>query len=260
MEGDLTMKYKVGDKVRIVGNTMGKPFSHYLTIGDTATIDRIDANNDIQTYYVLSSDGVYQWVAEEDIEKAEEKAMKFKVGDKVTIKSKAEIARAYSDDVNNMPGGWNPYMDKCCGKTGEITGLPNGDGQYSVSFGYKVWAYGAEAFTLASSSTVTITFSGDTTIATDGEHTATVTKYHGDECSEETGAIEAIKKLYHRFPQKGNEFFIVRLNRKGVDTVRHIFVDDDIDNEFRKSGNFYETKAAARAVADKINAIFKEEH
>ena len=176
--------------------------------------------------------------------------MKYKVGDKVTIKSKAEIARAYSDDVNNMPGDWNPYMDKYCGKTGEITKLPDDNGQYFVSFGDKVWAYGVEAFTPAPSSTVTITFTGDTIIATDGEKTATVNG------SEETGAIEAIKKLYHRFPQEGDRYYVIRIGKAGAAVDLHGFDDDDIDNEFRKSGNFYETKAAAQAIADKINAIF----
>ena len=190
----------------------------------------------------------------------EECTLKFKVGDKVTIKSKAEIARAYSDDVNNMPGGWNPYMDKYCGKTGEITKLPDDNGQYFVSFGDKVWAYGAEAFTLASSFTVTITFTGDTTTATDGEHTATVTKYHDDEYNEEAGAIEAIKKLYHRFPQKGDRYYKIGVSSTGVHVDDYAFDNDKVDKAYRKSGNFYETEAAAQAIADKINAIFKEEH
>lgn len=257
MEGDLTMKYKVGDKVRIVGNTMEKPFSHYLTIGDTATIDRIDANDDVQPYYVLSGDGVYQWVTEKDIEKAEKKAMKYKVGDKVTIRSKAEIAKAYGD-IDDMPGSWNDDMDKYCGKTGEIVRVS--DDRYLVDLAEHLWNYGEKALTPAQS-TVTITFSGDTTIATDGKRTATVTRYHGDEYSEETGAIEAIKKLYHRFPQKGDVVYFVGVSRDGAHVGSCRFDDTfAVDRSYRKSGNLYETKAAAQAVADKINAIFKEEH
>ena len=237
------MKYKVGDKVRIVGNTMEKPFSHYLTIGDTATIDRIDANDDVQTYYVLSSDGVYQWVTEKDIEKAEEKAMKFKVGDKVTIKSKAEIAKAYGD-VNDMPGRWNDDMDEYCGKTGKIIGFAT-FGAPMVKFSDdKHWVYGEKALTPAQS-TVTITFSGDTTTATDGEHTAKVTRYHGDEYSEETGAIEAIKKLYYRFPQKGDRYYVVFIGNKGTHVNFNNFDDDATDRGYRGTGNFYETEAAA---------------
>ena len=256
---ECTLKFKVGDKVRIVGNTMEKPFSHYLTIGDTATIDRIDANDDVQTYYVLSSDGVYQWVTEKDIEKAEEKAMKFKVGDKVRIKSKAEIIKAYGD-VNDMPGSWDIDMDKYCGKTGEIIGFAT-FGAPRVKFSDdEHWVYGEKALEPVQS-TVTITFSGDTTIATDGEHTATVTRYHGDEYSEETGAIEAIKKLYHRFPQKGDVVYFVNTGYGKVYTGSCIFDDThEIDRLYRKSGNLYKTKAAAQKVADKINAIFKEVH
>ena len=245
MEGDLTMKYKVGDKVRIVGNTMGKPFSHNLTIGDTVTIDRIDANDDVQTYYVLSSDGVYQWVTEKDIEKAEEKAMKFKVGDKVTIAPHDGLFKSYA------------------GVTGVITKVNaksrGGQVGYLVGHGSFVWEESELKPVL--SSTVTITFSGDTTIATDGERTATVTRYHGDEYSEETGAIEAIKKLYYRFPQKGDVVYFVNTGYGKVYTGSCIFDDThEIDRLYRDSGNLYETEAAAQAIADKINAIFKEEH
>ena len=188
----------------------------------------------------------------------EECTLKFKVGDKVTIKSKAEIAKAYGD-VNDMPGSWDDDMDEYCGKTGEIIGFAT-FGAPMVKFSDdKHWVYGEKALT-PPQSTVTITFSGDTTIATDGEHTATVTKYHSDEYSEETGAVEAIKKLYHRFPQKGDRYYKVLVDYKGSHIECNTFDDDVIDKRYRKSGNFYETEAAAQAIADKINAIFKEVH
>ena len=184
--------------------------------------------------------------------------MKFKVGDKVTIKSKAEIAKAYGD-VYKMLEGWTPGMDGYCGKTGEIISI-NDDGHCVKFTDDNHWYYGDKAL-MPAQSTVTITFSGDTTIATDGEHTATVTKYHGDEYSEETGAIEAIKKLYHRFPQKGDVVYFVNTGYGKVYTGSCIFDDThEIDRLYRKSGNLYETEAAAQKVADKINAIFKEEH
>ena len=182
--------------------------------------------------------------------------MKYKVGDKVVVRSKAEIAKAYGD-VNDMPGGWNDDMDKYCGKTGEIDYV--GDDRYRVDIAGHSWAYGDKAL-MPAQSAVTITFNGDTTIATDGENTATVTRYHGDEYSEETGAVEAIKKLYHRFPQKGNEYYVVYTDREGAHADSNTFDDDDIDKAYRDTGNFYETEAAAQAIADKINAIFKEEH
>ena len=189
----------------------------------------------------------------------EECTLKLKVGDKVVVKSKAEIAKAYGD-VNDMPGSWDIDMDKYCGKTGEIIGF-NYLGAPMVKFSDdEHWVYGEKALT-PTVSTVTITFSGDTTIATDGEHTATVTKYHGDEYSEETGAIEAIKKLYHRFPQKGDVVYFVNTRYGKVYTGSCIFDDThEIDRLYRKSGNLYKTKAAAQKVADKINAIFKEVH
>ena len=189
----------------------------------------------------------------------EEYAMKFKVGDKVTIKSKAEIAKAYGGNTYDMPGHWTTDMDKYCGSIGEIIGFATfGAPRVKFSDG-KCWYYGDKALTPAQS-TVTITFNGDATTATDGEHTATVTKYHGDEYSEETGAIEAVKKLYHRFPQKGDRYYFVFISNKHTHVDFNNFDDDATDRGYRKSGNFYETKAAAQKVADKINAIFKEVH
>ena len=183
--------------------------------------------------------------------------MKFKVGDKVTIKSKAEIAKAYGD-VYYMPGCWIDVMDRYCGKTGEIISISND--RYHVDFGHRKWTYGEKALT-PPQSTVTITFTGDATIATDGEHTATVTRYHDDEYSEETGAIEAIKKLYHRFPQKGDVVYFVNTGYGKVYTGSCIFDDThEIDRLYRDSGNLYETREAAQKAADKINAIFREEH
>ena len=247
---ECTLKYKVGDKVKIVGNSSG----HFFHNGDIVTVTLIDSND--RSFDCEDNDGSDWRVAECDIEKVEG-TMKFKVGDKVTIKSKAEIVKAYGN-VNDMPGEWNDDMDEYCGKTGEIISIS--DDRYRVDFGNRKWTYGVKALTPAQS-TVTITFSGDTTIATDGEHTATVTKYHGDEYSEETGAIEAIKKLYHRFPQKGDVVYFVNTGYGKVYTGSCIFDDThEIDRLYRKSGNLYETREAAQKVADKINAIFKEEH
>ena len=162
--------------------------------------------------------------------------MKYKVGDKVTIAPHDGLFKRYA------------------GVTGVVTRVntKSADGKIGYLVGPFVWEESELKPVL--SFTITITFTGDTTTATDGEKTVTVNG------SEENGAIEAIKKLYHCFPQKGNEYFIVKVGNVGVYVDNYIFCNDKLDAAYRKSGNFYETEAAAQAVADKINAIFKEEH
>ena len=170
--------------------------------------------------------------------------MKYKVGDKVTIVPHNKLFKSYA------------------GVTGVITKVNAASigGQVGYLVGYGPFVWEEPELKPVLSSTVTITFTGDTTTATDGEKTATVTKYHGDEYSEETGAIEAIKKLYHRFPQKGDDYYVVKVRNAGVYIDNYFFRNDEFDGTYRKSGNFYETREAAQVVADKINAIFKEEH
>ena len=175
----------------------------------------------------------------------EECTLKYKVGDKVIIAPHNKLFKNYA------------------GVTGVITKVnaASHGGQVGYLVGHGPFVWEEPELKLVPPSTVTITFTGDTTTATDGEHTATVTKYYGDEYSEETGAVEAIKKLYHRFPQKGDVVYFVNTGYGKVYTGSCIFDDThEIDRLYRKSGNLYETREAAQAVADKINAIFKEEH
>ena len=174
----------------------------------------------------------------------EECTLKYKVGDKVTIAPHNILFKSYA------------------GVTGvitKVTAASNG-GQVGYLVGHGPFVWEEPELKLVPPSTVTITFTGDTTTATDGEHTATVTKYYGDEYSEETGAVEAIKKLYHRFPQKGDDYYVVHTDKEGARADSYAFNGDHIDKAYRDTGNFYETEAAAQAIAGKINAIFKEEH
>ena len=62
------MKFKIGNKVRIIGSTA----NHQFNIGDDAIIIKIDENDDIYTYLCAGvNDGAYVWwVAEDDIELA----------------------------------------------------------------------------------------------------------------------------------------------------------------------------------------------
>lgn len=60
------MKFKIEDKVRIIGSKA----DHQFNIGDDAIIIEIDENDDIRTYLCTGiNNGVnVWWVAEEDIE------------------------------------------------------------------------------------------------------------------------------------------------------------------------------------------------
>ena len=62
------MKFKIGNKVRIIGNTA----NHQFNIGDDAIIIEIDENDDICTYLCAGvNNGADEWwVAEDDIEPA----------------------------------------------------------------------------------------------------------------------------------------------------------------------------------------------
>ena len=163
--------------------------------------------------------------------------MKYKVGDKVTIAPHDGLFKSYA------------------GVTGIITRVNTKSvgGKIGHLVGHGPFVWEESELKPVPSSTVTITFTGDTTTATDGEKTATVNG------SEETGAIEAIKKLYHRFPQKGDTYYTVSVYSSRAHVDDYTFDDDEVDGRFRDTGNFYETEAAAQAIADKINAIFADE-
>lgn len=72
-------KFKVGDKVKIIGNHSG----HKFNIGEIAIIDK-DCQVDYAVAYLDKRD--FWYVAEEDMELVEEKTIsRFKVGDKVKL-------------------------------------------------------------------------------------------------------------------------------------------------------------------------------
>ena len=85
-EEEKVMKFKVGDKVRVIRNTYGNR-------GKIGTLEKIDAST--IPYCVVFDDGRKEWcygnefkLLREELEsvKEEEKVMKFKVGDKVKVK------------------------------------------------------------------------------------------------------------------------------------------------------------------------------
>ena len=59
-------KFKVGDKVRIIGNTA----SHEFTNGDIVVVTKINRNDDTCTYLCLdtNNEDIEWWASEEDIE------------------------------------------------------------------------------------------------------------------------------------------------------------------------------------------------
>ena len=97
------MKFKVGDKVRITDRGI---FRFNYRVGDTATIESI--HDDL---FVLSMRGggkqnVLISHADEYIEKVEECAMKFKVGDRVSIDGLTGTIDAMGDDGYLVAGCW----------------------------------------------------------------------------------------------------------------------------------------------------------
>ena len=63
-------KFKVGDKVRIIGNTA----SHEFTNGDIVVVTKINRNDDTCTYLCLdtNNEDIEWWASEEDIELVEQ--------------------------------------------------------------------------------------------------------------------------------------------------------------------------------------------
>ena len=97
------MKFKVGDKVRITNRGI---FRFNYRVGDTATIESI--HDDL---FVLSMCGggkqnVLISHADEYIEKLEECAMKFKVGDRVSIDGLTGTIDAMGDGGYLVAGYW----------------------------------------------------------------------------------------------------------------------------------------------------------
>ena len=121
---ECTVKFKVGDKVRIVDNTMEEPYKHIFNIGEVVTIDAVDTDDDEQTYHALGAVGFVQWVTEDDIE-LEECAMKFKVGDRVSIDGLTGTIDAMSDDGYLVAGYWydEEQLTAAPSKLAEIIGV-----------------------------------------------------------------------------------------------------------------------------------------
>ena len=107
------MKYKVGDKVRIVSNKIGSGVWNGeglmdKWLGKTMTISRCWENN--LYYYMLEDDGIWVWsdshikgLAEKET-KPKEPEMKYKPNDKIVFfnvdKIKLESGKIYSVNAN----------------------------------------------------------------------------------------------------------------------------------------------------------------
>ena len=77
-EEEKVMKFKVGDKVRVIRNTYGNR-------GKIGTLEKIDTST--MPYCVVFDDGRKEWCYGHEFKLLkEEKVMKFKVGDKVKVK------------------------------------------------------------------------------------------------------------------------------------------------------------------------------
>jgi hypothetical protein len=58
--------------------------------------------------------------------------------------------------------------------------------------------------------------------------------------------------------EKGSMYYVVSVSSDGFDVEANKEAQDSYDNSYHKTGNYHRTSEEAQAVADKINAMFKE--
>ena len=170
---------------------------------------------------------------------------KFRVGDKVSIINIAGFSPDYNlGDIGTIDAvNGNEYIVEM------FDGIPQSCSARDIEKVKKTFK-----------EVVTLEFDGDkTTASTNDGRKASVYRYSGDEYSKEIAASEAVKKLYHQFPKKGDTYYAVYIEEKGAMVYNFVYEKDHAADLLRMRGNFYETKEAAQKVADKINKIFEEE-
>lgn len=58
-------------------------------------------------------------------------------------------------------------------------------------------------------------------------------------------------------PDYRSKYSRIELDQSGFNATSYTWLDDDIDYRFLASGNIFETRTQAQAVADKLNQVFK---
>ena len=184
------MKYKVGDKVRIVRDTI---FNDKYHVGDVCEVKRIDSNGLIE---LAMAGGGGQYVSPGNygyIEKVEENTMKYKVGGKAVVREWDDMAKEYGVDSDGViKNGFVRSMRKYCGKTVTIIGAEIS--HYYVDDDY--WLFTDEMLKPAADTTLIIEHHGRTTVAHIGKTYGVARCNPDDKYDAMTGDILAVQRLY----------------------------------------------------------------
>ena len=103
---------------------------------------------------------------------------------------------------------------------------------------------------------IEVIFDGRMTTATDGKTFVNVNCCSGDDYSEEVGAIEAIKKWYHQWPQNGDIYYYIT-SHGNVFTNK--FNGENHGKVLREIGNFFKTEEEAKKAVERVKAALKKE-
>lgn len=200
---NMKREFKVGDNVRIIGNSN----NHSYEIGDVIKLRKEYRGSN--TYYIkggmafTAEGGGGSVIRTIDMEHIEQHLYMDIRGEKIAVlcdtKEKAfKFYELVGSDKTTFLDCCNPSELYCIIT---LDGTPTWDslGTYE-SYGYKLISF-EEFIGKPTSKTLTITTSDTTTTLTDGTHTTTVNRYHTDKHNERNAVSSVIDKYYDELKQ-----------------------------------------------------------